>query len=86
MTATVTIRGAEERESSGWLRQSFTSLADRLSDIIQGPRPSPGCVPRIGDENGAIVTLSTPTPEAPLYPAEINPGLAPDMNKSPGAR
>jgi RND family efflux transporter MFP subunit len=86
MTATVTIRGAEELESGGWFRQSFASLADRLGDIIQGPRPSPGCVPRIGDENGAIVTLSTPTPEAPLYPAEINPGLAPDMNKSPGAR
>ena len=86
MTATVTIRGAEARESGGWLRQSFASLADRLGDIVHGPRPSPGCVPRIGDENGATVTLSTPTPDAPLYPAEINPGLAPDMNKSPGVQ
>jgi hypothetical protein len=86
MTATVTIRGAEARESGGWLRQSFASLAGRLGDIVHGPRPSPGCVPRIGDENGATVTLPTPKPVAPLNPAEINPGLAPDMNKSPRAR
>lgn len=86
MTATVTIRGAEVRESGGWLRQSFASLADRLGDIVHGPRPSPGCVPRIGYDNGATVTLSTPKPAAPLNPAEINPGLAPDMDTSPLTR
>jgi RND family efflux transporter MFP subunit len=86
MTATVTIRSAEGQESGGGLRQRFASLGDRLVDIVHGPQPSPGCVPRIGDENGAIVTLATPKPVAPLNPAEINPGLAPDMNKSPRAR
>jgi RND family efflux transporter MFP subunit len=86
MTATVTIRGAAVRESGGWLRQRFASLADHLVDIVHGPQPSPGCVPRIGDENGATVTLPTPKPTAPLNPAEINPGLAPDMNESPRAR
>jgi len=84
MTATVTIRGAEPRESGGWLRQRFASLvaslADRLDDIVHGPRPSPACVPRIGDENGATVTLPTPKPAAPLNSEEINPGLAPGMN------
>jgi RND family efflux transporter MFP subunit len=84
MTATVTIRGAEARESGGTLRQRFASLRDHLVDIVHGPQPSPGCVPRIGDETGATVTLPTPKPTAPLDPAEINPGLAPDMNKSPG--
>jgi len=83
MTATVTIRGAETRESGGSLRQSFASLADRLGDIVHGPEPSPGCVPRIGDESGATVTLPTPKPVAPLNPAEINPGLAPGMNEPP---
>jgi hypothetical protein len=29
---------------------------------------------------GAIVSLPTPKTVAPLNPAEINPGLAPDMN------
>jgi RND family efflux transporter MFP subunit len=86
MTATVTIRGAEARESGGTLRKRFASLRDHLLDIVHGPQPSPGCVPRIGDENGATVTLPTPKPIAPLTPAEINPGLAPDMNKSPRAR
>jgi hypothetical protein len=75
MTATVTIRGAEPRESGGWLRQRFASLADRLA-----------CVPRIGDENGATVTLPTPKPAAPLNSEEINPGLAPGMNETPRAR
>jgi RND family efflux transporter MFP subunit len=86
MTATVTIRGAEARESGSWLRQRFTSLADRLDDIVHGPQLSPGCVPRIGDENGATVTLPTPKPVAPVSSEELNPGLAPGMNESPRAR
>jgi len=86
MTATVTIRGAEERQSGGWLRQGFASLADRLGDIVHGPRPSPGCVPRIGDEKGATVSLPTPKPVAPLNPAEINPDLVPGMNTPPRER
>jgi RND family efflux transporter MFP subunit len=86
MTATVTIRGAEPRESDGSLRQRLAGLVDRLSDIIHGPQPSPGCVPRIGDENGATVTLATPKPVAALNPAAIDPGLAPAMNTSPRMR
>jgi hypothetical protein len=82
----VTIHGAEARESGGWLRQSFASLADHLVDVVHGPQLSPGCVPRIGDENGATVTLPTPKPAAPLNPTEINPGLAPGINKPPRAR
>jgi RND family efflux transporter MFP subunit len=83
MTATVTIHGAEARESGSWLRQRFASLADHLVDIVRDAQPSPRCVPRIGDENGATVTLATPQPAAPLNPAEIDPGLAPAMNTSP---
>jgi hypothetical protein len=82
----VTIRGAEPRESDGWFHQRFAGLVDRLGDIIHGPQPSPGCVPRIGDENGATVTLATPKPVAPLIPAAIDPGLAPAMNTSPRMR
>lgn len=83
MTATVTIRDAEAQESGGWLRQNFASLAEHLVDIVRGPHPSPGCVPRISNEKGTTVTLPTPKPTAPLNPAEINPGLAPDMNTPP---
>jgi hypothetical protein len=85
MTVTVTIRDAEARESGGW-RQRFASLPDRLGDIVRGPQPSPGCIPRIGDENGATVILPTPKPAAPLNPEELNPGLAPGLNKPPQAR
>jgi multidrug resistance efflux pump len=83
MTATVTIRDAEAQESGGWLRQRSASLTGHLVDIVHGSHPSPGCVPRISDEKGATVTLPTPKPTAPLNPAEINPGLAPDMNAPP---
>jgi hypothetical protein len=84
MTVTVTIREDQERENGGW-RQRFASLVNRLNDIVRGPQPSPGCIPRIGDESGATVTLPTPEPVAPLNPEELNPGLAPDMNKPPQA-
>jgi RND family efflux transporter MFP subunit len=83
MTATVTIRDAEAQPSGGWLRQRFASIADRWGQFVHGWRPSPACVPLISNENGAIVTLPTPKPPSPLDPAEINPGLAPEMNKSP---
>jgi hypothetical protein len=82
MTATVTIRAAEAQESGGW-RQRFTSLPNRLGEIVRGPQPSPGCIPPIGDENGATVILPTPKPIAPLNPEELNPGLAPGMHTSP---
>jgi RND family efflux transporter MFP subunit len=85
MTATVTIRDAEARESGGW-RQRFAGFANRLGDTVRGPQPSPGCIPRIGDENGAKVVLPTPKPVTPFNPEELNPGLAPGMNKSPAAR
>jgi len=85
MTATVTIRDGEARETGSW-RQRFASLANRLGDIVSGPQPSPGCIPRIGDGNGATVTLPTPKPATPSNPEELNPGLAPGINKSPRAR
>jgi multidrug resistance efflux pump len=86
MTATVTIRSPEAPKNGGWLHQRFASLAGHLVDVVHGPQPSPGCVPRIGDENGATVTLATPKPVALLNPAAIDPGLAPAMNTSPRMR
>jgi RND family efflux transporter MFP subunit len=83
MTATVTIRDAEAQQSASSLRQRLASLAHHLRDVARGSQPQPDCVPRIGNENGVTVTLPTPKPATPLNPAEINPGLAPDMNKSP---
>ncbi len=83
MTATITIRDAEAPQSGNWLRRRFASLADQLGDFVQGWRPSPRCVPLISNENGATVTLPTPKPVSPLNPAQINPGLAPEMNRSP---
>jgi RND family efflux transporter MFP subunit len=83
MTVTVTIRGAEARESDGWLRQRFASLVERLNNVVHGPQPSAGCVPLIGNESGATVTLPTPQPSAPLTPEDINPGLAPGLTKAP---
>jgi len=76
MTATVTIRGAEARKS----------FADHLVEIIRGPHPSPACVPKIGDQNGATVTLATPKPAAHVNSDEIDPGLAPGMNDPPRVR
>ena len=84
MTATVTIRDAEAQEGGG-RRQRFASLTNRLGDIV-GAAAVTRRIPRIGDENGARVILTTPKPVAPLNPEELNPGLAPGMNESPRAR
>ena len=83
MTATVTIRGAEAQQSGGWLRQRFTSLVERLNNVVHGPQPSAGCVPRIGSGSCATVILPTPQPSAPLSPEEINPGLVPGLANPP---
>jgi RND family efflux transporter MFP subunit len=83
MTATVTIRGTETGESGDWLRQRFVSLGERLNNVVHGPQPSADCVPPIGREGGATVTLPTPQPSSPLTPEEINPGLAPGLTNSP---
>jgi multidrug resistance efflux pump len=83
MTATVTIRDTETRESGGWLRQRFANLVERVKSPVYGPPASAGCVPRIGSESGATVVLPTPQPSAPLTPEEINPGLAPGLDNPP---
>jgi hypothetical protein len=54
MTVTVTIPGVEARERSGWLRQRFASLVERLNNVVYGPQPSVNCVPRIGNESGTL--------------------------------
>jgi hypothetical protein len=83
MTATVTIRGTETRESGDWLRQRFANLVERLNSVVHGPEPSANCVPRIGNESGATVAIPTPQPSTPLTPEEINPGLAPGLANPP---
>lgn len=85
MTATVAIRGAEARQTD-WGGLSLAGLMDRLRDIFEGSRPAAGCVPRITDDHGAIAILETPTPAAPLSPAQLEPGLAPQMDVSPHVR
>ena len=77
MTVTVTIRGAGARESGGWLQQRFASLVERLDNVVNGPLPSAGCVPLIGNESGATVILPTPQPSAPLDPGRHQPGPCP---------
>ena len=85
MTVTATIRGAdpETRESGDWLRQRFASLLERLNNVVYGPQPSASCVPPVGNESGATVTLPTPQPSAPLTPEQIYPGLAPGLTNKP---
>jgi multidrug resistance efflux pump len=85
MTATVTIRDADAQESGSWFQLRSGVLADHLIDLLRGSytSPSPDCVPLISNDVGATVTLPTPRPTAPLSPVDINPDLAPGMNRSP---
>lgn len=77
MTTTATIR-AELREGNDWLRRCFAT-----NNVVHGSHPSAGCVPRIGDEGGATVTLPRLN-SWHLSPRKTsNPGLGPGLAKPP---
>jgi hypothetical protein len=75
MTVTVTIRDAETRERGSWFHQRLVYLADRLKDVVYGPQTSLDCVPRIGDENGAVVI---PPTRKTITPLDLGPPLGID--------
>jgi hypothetical protein len=55
------------------------NVAIVANDLGLAAGSPPGCVPRIGDESGATVTLPTPKPAESISSEELNPGLAPGM-------
>ena len=63
MTATVAIRDAGAEESNASLRERLARLEDHVSDVIDPARPSPDCVPRIGNEMAQSPPFPRPNPQ-----------------------
>jgi RND family efflux transporter MFP subunit len=84
MTATVTVlapSGADHRTGFDDLK---TNVVNRLSDIFNGPPAKAGCIPAVTTEHGKKTSLPVEAEIQSMSPEQINPGLAPGMNKPPG--
>ena len=87
LTATVTIKeeavGAQGRS---WLDRAFAEVGTRLSDVLTGPPARAGCIPATTADRATPEFLPADTAKSAATPEEINPGLAPGINKSPRNR
>ena len=87
LTATVTIKeatvGAQDRP---WLDRAVAEVATRLSDVLISPPARPGCIPATTTDRATPEFLPGDTAKSAATPEEINPGLAPGIDKSPRNR
>jgi len=83
LTATVTIRGVENRTAPAGFAQRWQAFRDRVGDIFRSPPPRPSCVPPIGQTSGTVSTLPTPAFPQEESAAQLAPGVAPGLNESP---
>jgi multidrug resistance efflux pump len=87
LTATVTIKeeavGAQGRS---WLERAIAEVATRLSDVLMSPPARPGCIPAMTTEQATPESLPVDAAKSAATPEEINPGLAPGIDRSPRNR
>jgi len=87
LTATVTIKeGAAGAEGRPWLDRAVAEVQTRLTDVLRGPPARPGCIPATTTDRAIPEFLPADTAKSADTPEEINPGLAPGIDKSPRNR
>jgi multidrug resistance efflux pump len=87
LTATVTIKeNATGADGRPWLGRAVAEVHTRLSDVLTSPPARPGCIPATTTDRAIPESLPADTPKSPATPEEINPGLAPGIDKSPRHR
>ncbi|MGY3586681.1 multidrug resistance efflux pump [Bradyrhizobium sp. USDA 4341] len=86
MTATVTVRPTSGTDHRSWLDRLRADVLDQLSDLFTGPPPRPNCLPVFTPERAPIESIPAEDVPRAMSPEQINPGLAPGMNRSPGIR
>jgi hypothetical protein len=87
MTATVTIKAeAVSAQGGSWLDRAVAEVGTRLSDVLTSPPARPGCIPATTTNRATPELLPADTAKSATTPEEINPGLAPGINKSPKNR
>src|SRR6516165_8651757 len=87
LTATVTIE-EEAASPSGrsWLDRAIAEVSTRLSEVLTSPPARPGCIPAVTPDRATPESLPADTAKSAATPEEINPGLAPGIDKSPRNR
>jgi multidrug resistance efflux pump len=87
LTATVTIKEeAVSAQGRSWLDRAIAEVGTRLSDVLTGPPARSGCIPTTTTDRATPVSLPTDAAKSGATPEEINPGLAPGIDKSPRNR
>jgi multidrug resistance efflux pump len=87
LTATVTINEeAVAAQDRSWLDRAIAEVGTRLSDVLTSPPARAGCIPATTTDRATPEFLSADTARSGATPEEINPGLAPGINKSPRNR
>jgi RND family efflux transporter MFP subunit len=84
MTVTVTVLAPSDVDSRTGFDDLKTNVVNRLSDIFNGPPAKAGCIPAVTTEHGKKTSLPVEAEIQSMSPEQINPGLAPGMNKPPG--
>lgn len=81
MTATVTIRNAENRADGVWLSRRLGELRERIGDVLDGPAPKANCVPPLQPRKSDTIVLETPQPPQAISPKELVPDLETNMDR-----
>jgi multidrug resistance efflux pump len=83
MTATITIRDADEAAPDAGLGGAIAAVTTRLGDVLNGPSARPSCIPATTTERATPVALPIDKLKSAPNPEQINPGLAPAIDASP---
>jgi RND family efflux transporter MFP subunit len=84
MTATVTVLAPVEADHRTGFDDLLANVVTRLFDIFNGPPAKVGCIPAVTTEHGKKTSLPVEAETEGVSPEQINPRLAPGMNKPPG--
>ena len=83
MTATVTVKDPDSADGGAWPDRTISAFKRRLSDMFEGERARPDCIPATTTERAKTTSLPVDV-EAPAFaPDQLNPGLAPSMAAAP---
>ncbi len=83
MTATVTVKDADDATRGAWLDRTVAAVKARLSDVFEGPPARPDCIPATTTNQAKTSSLPIDMAGPAPAPDQLNPGLAPSMTGSP---
>jgi multidrug resistance efflux pump len=84
MTATVTIKQADNERRQPILDRGYASVVDSISSLVYGPPPSrPDCLPVMVSQPAPAEAVPVPAVPPAQSPEQVEPGIAPGLDVSP---